>query len=358
MSDEQPAPSGKVLHFDEPRVMGLGELTADAGEELSLGRKVKKAPGLGAFLDRSPSLRTLRMHQPSLLKQPPDACSVEELDIAGGSLNSIDFLVGFPELRRLTLGTRGTEVSDLSALRHVPRLERLRATGHRAGTLKPLRALVRLEEYFAPKTKALASLDGLDGCPELLHVDANQSRIAKVDALAGATKLRALNIRGTKVTALDPLYGCRALETLFAERTKVRTIDGIAEGLPGLRLLWLHNTAVTDLRPLAGLRQLLELDVGGLTVDGFAVLGGLSSLRHLDLHGTRFSDLSILESLPNLVSARLTDTKVRRNDPRAAKLNRRLVSKHGRGAGLSFEARTGIPHLSPRDAACVHGSLD
>ncbi|RLB53116.1 MAG: hypothetical protein DRJ42_12895 [Deltaproteobacteria bacterium] len=345
------------LHCNVATVPDLTSyLDADV-RHLHLDRKVKKAPGLDAFLDQCTTLRGLTIHQPALLDPAPTKTAIELLDISGTKLRSLDFLAGFPELRRLSLGFRGTEVADFTPVRHVPHLERLRANGHRAGTIKPLRALEHLEEYVAHQTKALASLDGLDGCPKLVHVDANQSRIASLDALSGATMLRALKIRGTKVPSLDAIYGCHALETLFAERTKLKSIDGIAEGLPGLRLLWLHNTAITDLSPLRGLRSLLELDLGGLAVDDFNVLGDLPSLEHLDFHGTKFSDLSVLESLPNLVSARLTSTKVREKDPRVAKLNRKLRAKHGRDGGLSFDARSGMARLGVNRATCTHGDL-
>ncbi|MBW2464755.1 MAG: hypothetical protein JRH11_24110 [Deltaproteobacteria bacterium] len=330
----------------------------DAGvRHLRLDRKVKKAPGLDEFLDRCTTLRSLSIHQPALLDPAPTKATLEFLDISGTKVRSLDFLAGFPELTRLSLGFRGTEVADFTPIRHAPRLERLRANGHRAGTIKPLRALEHLEEYVAHQTKALASLDGLDGCPNLVHVDANQSHIASLKALRGAKMLRALKIRGTKVPSLEAIYGCHAIETLFAERTKLKSIEGIAEGLPSLRLLWLHNTGVTDLSPLRGLDSLVELDLGGLAVDDFRVLGDLPSIEHLDFHGTRFSDLSLLESLPKLVSARLASTKVREKDPRAAKLNRKLKARHGRDAGLSFDARSGTARLGVNRATCLHGDL-
>ncbi len=82
---------------------------------------------------------------------------------------------------------------------------------------------------------------------------------------------------------------------------------GLADGglairdLPAnLRRLDLSGNALTDLWPVAGLRELESLDLSDNSVVDLAPLAGLTSLRRLDLAGNRIDDLGPLAGLPAL----------------------------------------------------------
>jgi Leucine-rich repeat (LRR) protein len=342
----------RTLTSEHATLPDLRQLAKAGYEQLILDRKLKRAPELTAFLDACPTLRLLSLHNAKLLDPPPRKSALRRLEITGGTTTNLEFLSGFPKLQSLELAFRGSrKLTDLSGLRHVPKLRSLHANQHAASSLAPLAQLRQLREYSANSAKALKSLEGLQGCPKLLHVDANLTPIADLVPLSGAKKLMALKIRKARVESLAPLYGAKQLQTLFAEQTRLRSLDGIAAGLPALRLLWIHSTRVKDITPLGGLTSLLELDLSGLKIDDFSTLAELMSLEHLDLYETSFGDLDLLEALPNLVSARVEKTKIRKNDPRVKKLSAALREKHGEGAGLYFSNRAGLPKLRPGQAA-------
>jgi Leucine-rich repeat (LRR) protein/predicted DNA-binding WGR domain protein len=322
--------------------------------DLQLDRKLKRAPELHAFLDACKSLRGVDLHDPAALTPPPKKSKVRQLRISATSLKTLAFLTGFPELELLELAFRGVRgLETLDDLVHSKKLRRLRANQHGASSLKALGKLPRLAEYAASSTKNLRTLDGLQGCPKLAHVNANLAPIADLDALATSKALLGLKIRKAKVGTLEPIYGAKKLETLFAEMTPLRSIDGIARGLPALKLLWLHSTKIGDIRPLAGLRSLLELDISGLPIKDFSPLAELKSLQYVDLFETSFNDLDLLDALPNLVRVRLAKTKVKRNDSRVKRINKRIKANNRHAEGLVFAARSGLAALSDEQAAYV-----
>ncbi len=342
----------RTLTSEHATLPDLRPLAKAGYDKLILDRKMKRAPELAGFLDACPSLRTLSLHDVKLLEPPPRKSALRRLEISGGTTTDLEFLTGFPKLESLELAFRGSrKLTDLSGLRHVPKLRTFHANQHASTTLTPLAQLPHLREYSANSAKALKSLEGLEACAKLLHVDANLTPIADLSPLSGAKRLMALKIRKARVESLAPLYGAKKLQTLFAEQSRLRSLDGIASGLPALRLLWIHSTRVKDITPLGGLESLLELDIAGLKVEDFSILAKLTSLEHLDLYETSFGDLDLLGELPNLVSARVEKTRIRKNDHRVKKLSVALRAKHGEHAGLYFSNRAGLPKLRPGQAA-------
>src|SRR5438045_752915 len=97
-------------------------------------------------------------------------------------------------------------------------------------------------------------------------------------------------------------------------------VDDLAplRALVGLRELRLQNTnpheptdpAVSDLSPLAGLRQLEVIELPGAPVADLGPLAGLSRLRRLDVARSGVCDLAPLAGLRALTSLDLASTPV------------------------------------------------
>ena len=116
----------------------------------------------------------------------------------------------------------------------------------------------------------------------------------------------------------------RARELAAAERSDAgwrRSLSlagaGLADGglatreLPAnLLRLDLSSNALTDLWPVAGLRELESLDLSDNAIVDLAPLAGLTSLRRLDLAGNRIDDLWPLAGLPALEVLLLDDNQV------------------------------------------------
>ena len=87
------------------------------------------------------------------------------------------------------------------------------------------------------------------------------------DNIGDVTNLTILDLNGTRVTDLTPLAGLRDLE-----------------------LLYLHDTWITDLSPLAALPSLARLDVGKTQIETLQPVTQLKSLTWLNLHSSHALD--------------------------------------------------------------------
>ena len=136
------------------------------------------------------------------------------------------------------------------------------------------------------------------------------SSIASVQGLQVFTKLEDLYLSNTRVSDVSPLAKLPNLYTLYLSGTKVSdaSLTSVAE-LTGLRALYLKNTRVSDVSPLAKLKRLYYLDLSNTKVSLSAV-SKLSSLGALDLSNTQVSDVSPLAKLTNLQHLYLSSTQV------------------------------------------------
>jgi len=78
----------------------------------------------------------------------------------------------------------------------------------------------------------------------------------------------------------------------------------------GVSYVTLYNTQVSDLSPLAELKNLEELKLGNTQVSDLSPLAQLNNLRELSLYNEQVSDLSPLASLKKLEELLLGNTQV------------------------------------------------
>jgi hypothetical protein len=105
----------------------------------------------------------------------------------------------------------------------------------------------------------------------------------------------------TQVSDLSPLAELKNLELLELENTQVSDLSPLAE-LKNLELLELDNTQVSDLSPLAELKNLELLWLHNTQVSDVSPLAELKSLKKLYLDNTQVSDEQVQElrqALPN-----------------------------------------------------------
>lgn len=164
--------------------------------------------------------------------------------------------------------------------------------------------------------------------PRILRLESQDSEPAE-DELAGATGATPQpQVRSRDVDAerRDAAFWCRAI--LAGESDELRTIrDAVAlavnkkpealtvEQLLSCKNLYLADTGVLDLGPLAGLAELQRLDLNGTDVSDLRPLSGLSRLQELYLNRTSVSDLTPLSGLSELQRLGLNGTGVAELDP-------------------------------------------
>ena len=103
---------------------------------------------------------------------------------------------------------------------------------------------------------------------------------------------------GATITA-DEMATLETFETL-ADAKGIRDLTGL-EFATNMRDLWLKgNKHISDLSPIAGLRNLWALDIGGNLVSDLSPVAGLTNLAKINIGNNKISDLSPLEGLKNL----------------------------------------------------------
>ena len=116
-------------------------------------------------------------------------------------------------------------------------------------------------------------------------------------------------LRQNQVTDLTPLAGLRNLEHLSVDVTRVSDLSSLAD-LKNLKWLVLKGTTVGDLTPLADLKNLERLYLDDTAVSDLTPLAGLTNLKWLDLSHAEVGDLTPLTGLTNLEELWLIQTQV------------------------------------------------
>lgn len=253
--------------------------------------------------------------------------SLESLDLCGTKVSDLRPIAGLKSLKHLSLtDTRvedlrpleemvgiqsldlsSTRVSDLSSLAALKELRTLELNDTAVADLGPLRSLTCLEELWLMRSPVsdLGPLSTLSRLSALYFGGA----INDVSQVAALVELRSLTLWADKVSDLRPLNSLRHLESLSL-LTADSNLTPLAE-LASLKFLDLsHNHVLTDITALAGLKNLLSLDLSATKVSDLTPLQSASRLRTLNLAYTPVSDVKPLSALKELESVDLTDTQV------------------------------------------------
>ncbi len=195
--------------------------------------------------------------------------------------------------------TPGHLVTDLTGLELMPNLRRLSLTGFDE------------EDSGGPYFSDLAPLAGLT---KLEFLDISQNAVADLSPISGLTALKHLNVRHNGISDIAPLAGLTELVYLDLGRNylgggrgsephKLPDITPLRE-LGKLRYLDLGSnttsTSPTELSPLAGLVDLLALDVSQFGVTEAAPLSGLTELQSLSIGRNSIEDIAFLDALADL----------------------------------------------------------
>ena len=115
-------------------------------------------------------------------------------------------------------------------------------------------------------------------------------------------RTRWVNLGNTQVSDLSPLAELKNLEVLGFQYTQVSDLSPLTE-FNSLKNLSLYNTQVSDLSPLAELRNLELLGFANTQVKDLSPLANLKNLEVLGLVNTQVRDLSPLANLKSLQNA-------------------------------------------------------
>jgi hypothetical protein len=168
---------------------------------------------------------------------------------------------------KLQLPTVKLRVANLEPLSSLTALQRLSLKGQRVDDVGPLARLTNLE-YLNLRHTFVKKLSGLEDLHRLKTLLLDKTPTTNLRPLSELACLRVLHLDKTFVTSISRLAGCTRLDTLHLAGSK---LCGGAEGLPSsLRRLDLHKTLISELRGLACLVNLKQLNLGEhISVNGW-----------------------------------------------------------------------------------------
>lgn len=122
--------------------------------------------------------------------------------------------------------------------------------------------------------------------------------------------LEAIDCSGKTIISLEPLQRLRNLQRLDAHNTRITRLGRIS-GLRNLVELNISGTSVTSLEPLEHLTRLWSLHCAGCPLTSLNGLQQLVELGHLDVTGTAVTSLAPIAYLPQLKNVIACDTQLR-----------------------------------------------
>ena len=111
----------------------------------------------------------------------------------------------------------------------------------------------------------VSDLSHLAELKKLEYLELYDTQVSDLSPLAELMSLEALCLESTNVSDLSPLAALKNLEFLDLRDTQVNDLSPLA-GLKNLEMLYLKNTQVSDLSPLCELKNLEFLSLSGTQV--------------------------------------------------------------------------------------------
>ena len=242
--------------------------------------------------------------------------NLTRLRLIGCPLSQASYLTHIPTLLAkgivvdfdLILNLNSTNVSDVSAIAKLTRLERLYLSDTNVSDISPLVNLTKLKSLSLNSTN-VSDISALANLTNLSWLSLSDTNVSDISALARLTKLKTLGLRDTDVSDISALANLTNLEWLSLNSTNVSDISALAR-LTKLKTLGLYNTNVSDISALARLMNLEGLHLGDTNVSDISALARLTNLEWLHLYDTNVSDISALARLTNLRELNLSNTNV------------------------------------------------
>lgn len=230
-------------------------------------------------------------------------------------LTEIGVLRAFPLLEVLTLSEN--KIEDISGLASLTHLKTLVLEDNRIEDLSALANLTRLQHLNLARNevRSIAPLSGLTRLTELRLNDNPQ--VTSVRPLAPLTQLKILVLDHVPVgEEVGVLADKQALEQLSLEHCQISDLSPL-KNLTALKKLNLKENDVVDIAPLAGLTRLVELNLqSNVHLQSVAPLRNLTRLKKLDMQDVPVgAEMDVLAGMSQLVfldvrNAGITDTAV------------------------------------------------
>lgn len=123
-----------------------------------------------------------------------------------------------------------------------------------------------------------------------------KSMIVDISCLKYAENLNDCSLSNTNVSDLTPIAGLKNLKRLYIYNDEKVTDISALKDLTQLTILDISETKVTDITSLATLENLERLDISKTDIINISAIGKLKDLKWLNMDDTKVTDISALES--------------------------------------------------------------
>ena len=193
------------------------------------------------------------------------------------------------------LEARNSQIKHLTGLEYATNLIRIILPDNEISDLTPLARLMRLE-YLWFWGNPISDLLPLMNLTALKRIDLARGQISDISPLANLTQLTSINLRYNHIEDISALTNLNQLTELRLNSNRIVDVSPLAN-LTLLEHLEIRNNSIVDIQPLANLDQLTELRLNSNRIVDVSPLANLTLLERLEIHNNSITDHSPLEAL-------------------------------------------------------------
>jgi Leucine-rich repeat (LRR) protein len=223
----------------------------------------------------------------------------------------------------ISLDLRGNQISGISLLAGLTKLEWLDLSYNLISDVSPLAGLSNLKRLYLYNNQ-IVDISPLANLTNLLVLYLQSNQISNISPLANLTNLTELFLFSNQIGDISILTNLTKLTRLYLHNNQISDISPLAN-LTNLTWLYLHNNQISNISPLASLTKLTQLELSYNQISNISPLANLSGLTYLFLRFNQIGDISTLANLANLQWLYLQDNGISNIYP--------LVQNGGLGTG-------------------------
>lgn len=253
-----------------------------------------------------------RLNKPTGNISRADMNKITRID--GDALGPIKNLTGMEYAKNLTyldfgpFGVGTNEISDISPLSGLSKLEELHLIGNKISDVSPLSELTNLKKLYIGFNE-ITDIEPLSQLNNLVALDLTYNQINDIQPLSELNKLHTLSLGNNEISDISILSGLTNLERLALYSNEITDINALS-GLTALKELELGDNELNDMDALSDLSELKVLHLNSARVSDFSVLSDLTKLEALNLSDTELQDISVLSGLTNLTELDLSSNEI------------------------------------------------
>ena len=200
------------------------------------------------------------------------------LSVHDAELSDLSFLRMLPKLQKLDLSGCRFPAESLQFIAECSGLRSLRLNDCQLSTSAALEPLTELEELDLGNN-SLRDLSALEGMTHLKRLELQHNAISYPAELTRLTELEELDLSYNEITSASALQSCTSLNTLDLSQNAISSVASL-RSLTSLTWLNLSSNDLTDVSPLSEMPSLKYLDISHNQVEEITSLSSLTKLEN------------------------------------------------------------------------------